>query len=107
MRRIIYAISAIILLIVGFCEISLAVPLGRVLEWKTGISTVVFDGRIHAEKGLRCNDCHPHIFMMKKDYRKMKMVEIIAGKYCGACHNGKKAFASNTAESCSRCHKKM
>lgn len=84
-----------------------AVPIGRVLEWKTGISTVVFDGGVHAEKGFKCNDCHPDPFMMKKDYAKMKMVEIIAGKYCGVCHNGQRAFPSNKAADCARCHKHM
>ena len=84
-----------------------AVPVGRVLEWKTGISTVVFDGGVHAEKGLKCTDCHPSPFMMKKGYANMKMVEIIAGKYCGTCHNGQRAFPSNKAENCARCHKKM
>lgn len=84
---------------------ALAVPLGRVLEWKTGMSTVTFDGRAHAEKGLRCSDCHPKPFMMLKGYAKMKMVEIIAGKYCGECHNGKRAFPSDKAEKCAKCHK--
>jgi c(7)-type cytochrome triheme protein len=45
--------------------------------------------------------------MMKKGYAKMKMVEIIKGKHCGRCHDGEKAFASNKAEFCARCHKKM
>jgi c(7)-type cytochrome triheme protein len=48
-----------------------------------------------------------HLFMMKKGYAKMKMVEIIKGKYCGKGHDGEKAFASNRAEFCARCHKKM
>jgi len=84
---------------------ALAVPLGRVLEWKTGSSTVTFDARIHAEKGLGCGDCHPKPFMMVKGYAKMKMVEIIAGKYCGECHNGKRAFRTDKAENCAKCHK--
>ncbi|MBZ0156040.1 MAG: hypothetical protein K8I29_07470 [Alphaproteobacteria bacterium] len=42
---------------------------------------------------------------MKKDYAKMKMVEIIKGKHCGECHNGKRAFSSGKAEDCAKCHK--
>jgi c(7)-type cytochrome triheme protein len=100
-------VSAVALVAVFLIGSAIAVPVGRVLEWKTGISTVVFDGGVHAKKGFKCSDCHPNPFMMKKDYAKMKMVEIIAGKYCGVCHNGQKAFPSNKAEDCARCHKKM
>lgn len=99
--------ALIVILIAFFFVSAYAVPVGRVLEWKTGISTVVFDGGVHAEKGFKCNDCHPDPFMMKKGYSKMKMVEIIQGKYCGRCHDGRKAFASNKAETCARCHRKM
>jgi c(7)-type cytochrome triheme protein len=100
----VFVMLSIIFFIVG---IAAAVPIGRVLEWKTGISTVIFDGGIHAQKGFKCSDCHPDPFMMKKGYAKMKMVEIIKGKHCGRCHDGEKAFASNKAEFCARCHKKM
>ncbi len=105
----IHAVAALASVIVAvfLLNSALAVPVGRTLEWKTGISTVVFDGGVHAENGFRCSDCHPSPFMMKKDYANMKMVEIIAGKYCGKCHNGQTAFASNVAENCARCHKHM
>ncbi|MCL4536859.1 MAG: cytochrome C [Nitrospirae bacterium] len=100
-------VLAAVLITFFLAGIATAVPIGRVLEWKTGISTVVFDGGVHAEKGFKCSDCHPKPFMMKKDYANMKMVEIIAGKYCGECHNGTRAFATNKPEACARCHKKL
>jgi c(7)-type cytochrome triheme protein len=84
-----------------------AVPSGKTLEFKDGsVGKVTFSGTIHAEKGLKCKDCHPKIFPMKKSTEELKMSEINAGKYCGECHNGKKAFATNTPANCSKCHKK-
>lgn len=92
-----------------FAAVAAAVPPGRVLEWKTetGGSTVVFDGKAHADRGLKYSDCHPRIFKMKKGHAEMKMVDLINGKYCGECHNGEKAFSSEKQEFCSRCHKNM
>jgi c(7)-type cytochrome triheme protein len=34
------------------------------------------------------------------------MAEMNAGKNCGACHNGEKAFKSSDAANCGKCHKK-
>ena len=51
-----------------------------------------------------CNDCHASIFAMKKGGNKVTMSAIYAGKFCGACHNGKKAFS---ADDCGKCHPKM
>lgn len=81
-----------------------AVPVGRDLEWASGSSTIVFSGALHAGKGYTCNDCHPVPFLMKKTAGKMKMAEINAGQYCGACHDGEKAFSSKKLENCIKCH---
>lgn len=107
MKKFVLSLLTALLFSTVFAGATNAVPIGRVLEWETGISTVVFSGTAHAEKGLSCSECHPKPFMMQKGYARMKMVEIIAGKYCGACHDGKRAFASNQAETCARCHKKL
>ena len=52
---------------------------------------------------LRCNNCHPAIFPLKRDAKPavVTMAKIQAGEYCGACH-GKVAFAPEQA--CGRCH---
>ncbi len=63
--------------------------------------TVNFDHRSHM-KGLDCKECHPGIFLMKKGAQRITMAEINKGEYCGACHNGKRAFS---AEKCDKCHK--
>ena len=83
---------------------AMAVSTGKSVEWNTSMGKVVFKGDDHAGKGLKCNECHSKIFKMKKGATEMKMADINAGKFCGECHNGKKAFKS--AGNCAKCHKK-
>jgi c(7)-type cytochrome triheme protein len=105
MRIIISAVT--IMIVVMFVGSAMAVPPGKTVDFAGGaMGKVVFDGKIHAEKGLKCNDCHTKIFMMKKGSAKMTMADINAGKYCGTCHNGEKAFKSSDAANCKKCHKK-
>jgi c(7)-type cytochrome triheme protein len=94
------AAALIVVLVAGQ---AMAVPAGKTVEWKTSAGKVVFSGDSHAKKGLKCSECHPKIFKMKKG-TEMKMAEINAGKYCGECHNGKRAF--KPAGNCQKCHKK-
>ena len=58
-----------------------------------------FDHESHAKQG--CRECHPGIFPMKKGGSGMTMDALYQGRYCGACHDGKKAFPSSD---CGRCH---
>ncbi|MCX8070097.1 MAG: cytochrome c3 family protein, partial [Thermodesulfovibrionales bacterium] len=64
---------------------------------------VVFDGKAHADKGLKCQDCHTKPFTMKKE-AKITMADHSGGKFCFACHNGQKGFAFTN--NCTKCHKK-
>jgi c(7)-type cytochrome triheme protein len=90
-----------------FVGSALAVGPGKTLEYPDGaMGKVTFDGKIHADKGLKCNDCHTKIFQMKKGAAKMTMADINGGKFCGECHNGTKAFATKEAANCGKCHKK-
>lgn len=91
----------------AFVGSAMAVPPGKTVEWeaKGGPGKVLFDGKIHADKGLRCNDCHTKIFQMKK-VAKIKMADHDGGKLCFECHNGTKAFATKNAANCAKCHKK-
>ncbi len=85
---------------------AMAVPPGKTVDFPDGaMGKVVFDGKVHADKGLKCNDCHTKIFPMKKG-TKLTMADLNSGKYCGECHNGTKAFATKDAANCSKCHKK-
>lgn len=98
----IMAVAAVVVL--AAATQALAVSAGKTLEWPTSAGKVVFKGDDHAGKGLKCNECHTKIFKMKKGAAPMKMADINAGKYCGECHNGKKAF--KPAGNCAKCHKK-
>jgi c(7)-type cytochrome triheme protein len=97
----------ILIITVAFAGSGFAVPTGKTVEFSDGAQgKVIFGGTTHADKGLKCKDCHPKIFPMKKTPEKINMSEINGGKYCGECHNGEKAFATNSAANCSKCHKK-
>ncbi|GAM08881.1 class III cytochrome C family protein [Geobacter sp. OR-1] len=65
---------------------------------------VVFSHKKHLEKKprrdpLQCKACHEN---GKKAPEKANMAGMEKGKSCGACHNGRGAFA---LASCTRCHK--
>ena len=85
-----------------------AVPAGKTVEFDgKGAGKVVFDGKMHADKGLKCADCHQSgLFKMKKGGDVLTMKDMDAGKNCGACHNGTKAFDVKDKASCAKCHKK-
>jgi c(7)-type cytochrome triheme protein len=96
----------IITLIVAlaFVGSAFAVGPGKTLDWPGAMGKVTFSGQVHADKGFKCGDCHTKIFPMKKG--KLTMAEMNAGKECGTCHNGTKAFSTKDAASCKKCHKK-
>jgi c(7)-type cytochrome triheme protein len=71
------------------------------------VKSVLFKHQHHVDvKKISCEKCHSGLFEMqallaqeKKDF---VMDSLYKGRYCGACHNGKDAFASN--KQCARCH---
>ena len=96
----------VLLVTVGYIGNAFAVPSGKTVEFAGGSSgKVIFEGKTHAEKGLKCSDCHPKLFPMKKG-EGLKMADLNAGKACGACHNGEKAFKTDDNANCGKCHKK-
>jgi c(7)-type cytochrome triheme protein len=102
MRGIIGIIAAVLL---AGASIAMAVPSGKVLEFTNNSEGIVkFDGEVHSKAGAVCKDCHnPEVFpKMKQGAVQITMDEIYAGKQCGACHNGQKAFEAKT--NCQRCH---
>lgn len=89
-----------------FATWAFAVPPGQTVEFTpAGAGKVIFDGTLHAKKGAKCTDCHTALFPMKKGGLKMTMKDMQAGKGCGACHNGSKAFDVKDPANCSKCHK--
>lgn len=101
-------ISVLILTLIvalAFVGSAFAVGPGKTVEFPDGATgKVIFDGKVHADKGFKCNECHTKIFPMKKGT--LKMAEMNAGKECGTCHNGDKAFSTKDIANCGRCHKK-
>ena len=97
----------LVLAAVAFSGSVLAVPPGKTVEFAAGpMGKVTFDGKTHAAAGLKCNDCHTKIFKMKKGADKITMAAINKGEFCGACHNGTKAFKASDPAKCATCHKK-
>jgi len=94
------------LVTVAFIGNAFAVGPGKTVEFAGGSGgKVIFDGKAHTDKGFKCTDCHTKIFPMKKT-EDIKMADINAGKSCGVCHNGEKAFKTNDPANCNKCHKK-
>jgi len=84
----------------------MAVPPGKTTEFASPRGKVTFAGKAHADKGLKCADCHtkPKLFEMKKGGDRATMAAMNAGKSCGACHDGKKAFSVKAPADCAKCH---
>lgn len=98
-------VAAVVLMVVGFAVVALSAPPGKVLEFnKSPMGTVYFDGKIHQEAGATCMECHNNEMFpkMKQGTVSITMAEIYAGRLCGVCHNGQRAFAA--AGNCTRCH---
>ncbi|MEJ2183206.1 MAG: cytochrome c3 family protein [Nitrospirota bacterium] len=71
-----------------------------VMQMKTSAMPAFFDHATHAAM-FDCGKCHPESFPMKLNAAAISMADISRGKYCGDCHNGSVAFAS---DKCDRCH---
>ena len=99
--------AAMVVLASGiFVSHAQAIQPGKTVTWDTPMGKVVFDGKNHAQAGFKCQDCHSKIFKMRKGSTIMKMADINAGKFCGKCHNGTKAFAAKDEANCEICHSK-
>lgn len=77
------------------------------MVWIKPVKAVTFYHNTHVEDfGLECSSCHDGTFAMKKGAAEhaddFTMEALYAGKYCGKCHDGDTAFASNTL--CNTCH---
>lgn len=79
---------------IAFVGSAMATPPGKSVEYPDGDQGVVtFSGDTHgAKQGLKCNDCHPKPFTMKKGVFKETKEDHGKDVFCGVCHNGTKAF---------------
>ncbi len=78
------------------------------IVWTKPVKAVVFYHKRHTmDAGLSCDSCHNgEMFEMAAGTAEgnadFTMASLYKGKYCGACHDGQMAFASNTR--CTTCH---
>lgn len=98
-------LAVIVVMSLAIVGTAFAVPAGKTAEWDTSMGKVTFDGKAHADKGLKCMDCHPKLFQMKAGGFEAGMADHNAGEqFCWSCHNGTKAF--ETKGNCQKCHVK-
>jgi c(7)-type cytochrome triheme protein len=80
----------------------------EIIVFTKPVKAVLFDHQAHTDDfGLACIDCHSQLFRAKTGYAEQRpedfvMESLYQGRYCGACHDGIQAFASNTR--CTDCH---
>jgi c(7)-type cytochrome triheme protein len=95
---------------ISFVSGAMAVGPGKTAEFAGGAQgKVTLDGKVHADKGLKCNDCHPKVFPMKKPGAEGSAKITAphkAGEFCATCHDGTKAFSAVDEANCAKCHKK-
>ncbi|PHR24061.1 MAG: hypothetical protein COA36_16010 [Desulfotalea sp.] len=77
------------------------------IVWVKPVKSVVFEHKIHTMGAeLDCDSCHDDLFEMEagaaEENDDFTMQTLYEGGYCGACHDGSTAFASNTR--CTACH---
>jgi c(7)-type cytochrome triheme protein len=73
---------------------------------KAGMAPVVFPHWSHRARHT-CRVCHLELgFSMRSGDTRITREQYLAGKYCGACHDGKTAFSVRDGDSsqCGRCH---
>lgn len=79
---------------------------GGVIIFTKPVQAVIFDHTLHMEMGLDCESCHDDPFEMEagiaEENDDFTMKSLYEGKYCGVCHDGDTAFASDTR--CTACH---
>ncbi len=92
----------------AFVGSATAVGPGKSIEYEGGdAGKVIFNGDTHGPKqGMKCSDCHPKPFAMKKASFKMSIEDHGKADFCGKCHDGTKAFSQSNEEDCAKCHKK-
>lgn len=75
--------------------------------WEKPVRGVLFYHKTHTMGGgLDCEDCHDDPFEMEagaaEESDTFTMVGFSEGEYCGNCHDGETAFASDSR--CTLCH---
>lgn len=104
-----HIIFGILILAIVFAGSTMASGPGKSVEYPGGeLGKVTFSGDTHGiNQGMKCPDCHPKLFPMKKySFKMTKEDHSDTTKGCGVCHNGEKAFSQSNEADCTKCHKK-
>jgi c(7)-type cytochrome triheme protein len=71
----------------------------------------LFSHQLHIDSGHTCNDCHnDKVFKRERKLgvNKFTMKDVLQGKACGSCHNGRTQVKGKTVfapqNNCTRCH---
>lgn len=77
------------------------------IVWVKPVKSVVFNHKTHTMGAeLDCDSCHDDLFEMEAGAAEANddftMATLYDGGYCGSCHDGSTAFASDTR--CTTCH---
>lgn len=108
MKKIVHLMILSTLLATGFAQLSIAgEDDGGDIIYEKPVMGVIFSHDYHVEEmGFDCESCHDDIFEMEsliaQEDPAFTMQGLEEGLYCGACHDGSTAFASNTR--CASCH---
>ena len=107
MRRAFCIVAALVLAVSpleGACAPDLGdIVFARKVGGSDDIAPATFPHWLHRIQ-YRCYACHDAPFKMKAGSNAITMDAISDGKMCGACHDGKTAFAP-TVNTCGRCHR--
>ncbi|RMF45134.1 MAG: hypothetical protein D6751_07825 [Deltaproteobacteria bacterium] len=80
---------------------------GGDIHFTRPVEAVLFSHDIHVDQlGFDCDSCHDGLFEYEAGAAEQNgdftMESLYGGGYCGACHDGETAFASDTR--CATCH---
>jgi c(7)-type cytochrome triheme protein len=112
LRTGIWKVAMMVIWITGFMALGIAYAKvgGGDIKFEakgSDLGPVIFSHEYHVNKAKnKCTDCHVKIFPMKKQELKNAQAAFAEGKYCGSCHDGKKAFSATAKADCTKCHKK-
>jgi c(7)-type cytochrome triheme protein len=78
---------------------------------RQNLQHVLFSHDLHIESGHKCTDCHnDKVFKRERKLgvNSFTMDDVMKGKACGACHDGKTVVKGTTVygprNNCQRCH---
>lgn len=79
----------------------------ELIIWSNPVKGVVFSHKVHTmENEMDCDSCHDDTFEMEagvaEEQDNFTMQALYDGEYCGVCHDGDTAFASD--KRCTLCH---